>query len=157
MDAVGYDAMVLGNHEFDNPVSVLLQQRSWVSFPFLSANVMDKKKNQLLVDPYTILEKGGVKVGVLGLTTPDTITSGNPEYLENIDILDPIKVAPRYIDELRKKTDFVIALTHLGYYEKGKRGINSPGDLALANEVLNYLIVGGHSHTTLCRFAQFIR
>lgn len=155
MDAAGYDAMVLGNHEFDNPISVLLKQKDVVSFPFLSANVIDKKKNKLLVEPYTILDRGGVRVGVLGLTTKDTITSGNPEYLENIDILDPIKVASRYVQELHQKTDFVMALTHLGYYEKGNRGINSPGDIALANAVSGIdLIVGGHTHTTVCMVSR---
>lgn len=55
MNAMGYEATVLGNHEFDNPLQILDMQEKWANFPFLSANVINTKTGKTLVKPYTIL------------------------------------------------------------------------------------------------------
>ena len=62
------DALALGNHEFDNPLQVLDMQEKWANFPFLAANVINKKTGKTLVKPYTVLDKSGLKVAVVGLT-----------------------------------------------------------------------------------------
>ncbi len=151
MKAIGYDAMAIGNHEFDNPMEVLKKQQSWVDFPFLSANIYDKKTGKRLFKPYKIFNKNGLKIAVLGLTTDDTARVGNPEYLAGIEFRSPIEEAKKLVPELRQQADIVIAVTHMGHYQNGNRGINAPGDVAMARAVKGIdVIIGGHSQEPVC-------
>jgi 5'-nucleotidase/UDP-sugar diphosphatase len=150
MSAIGYDAMVLGNHEFDNSLDVLIKQKEWASFPFLAANVVKKDSGKTLFDAYKIFNFGGLKIAVFGLITPDTPFLVTPSYVETLTFSDPIAVAKKLVPELRKQADLVIALSHLGYYEEGKHGSSAPGDVTLAKSVSGIdVIVGGHSHDKL--------
>ncbi len=149
MSAIGYDAMALGNHEFDNPLYVLANQKEWASFPFLSANVVKKSDGKPLYDAYKIFDLNGLKVAVFGLVAGDTYRLSNPEYLTTLEIKDPIAVAQKLVPELRKKANVVVALSHLGYYKDGNHGSNSPGDVTLARTVPGIdIIVGAHSHSS---------
>ncbi|AWX13774.1 bifunctional UDP-sugar hydrolase/5'-nucleotidase [Mergibacter septicus] len=155
MNLLGYDAMALGNHEFDNPLEVLRMQEQWAKFPLLSANIYDKKTGKRLFKPYQIFNKQGLKIAVIGLTTEDTARIGNPEYISGVEFRDPKVEAKKVIAELRatKKPDIIIASTHMGHYEDGKHGINAPGDVALARSLPEGyldLIVGGHSQDPVC-------
>lgn len=85
MLVIGYDAMALGNHEFDKPLDVLYSQQKMVNFPFLSANVYDEENNSRLFKPYTVFERKGIKIGVFGLTTMNTKTVGSKKILAGID------------------------------------------------------------------------
>ncbi|MBJ7536474.1 bifunctional UDP-sugar hydrolase/5'-nucleotidase UshA [Marinomonas transparens] len=150
MNMLKYDAMALGNHEFDNPISVLKKQHDWAGFPFLSANILDKKTGKPLFDAYKIFQVDDLKVAVVGFTTDDTVKIGNPEYLEGIEIKSPIEVAKTLIPKLRKEADLVIAVTHMGHYDNGNHGGNAPGDVTLARTVPGIdVIVGGHSQNPL--------
>lgn len=150
MSAIGYDAMAIGNHEFDKPIEVLAQQKQWASFPFLSANIVKKSDGKPLYDAYKLFDLNGLKVAVFGLVAGDTYLLSNPEHLKTVDIKDPILVAKNLVPQLRKQADVVIAISHMGYYEGGKHGSNSPGDVTLAQSVAGIdIIVGGHSHTKL--------
>lgn len=150
MNEIGYDAMTLGNHEFDNPPEVLAKQKIWAEFPFLGANVINKKTGKPLYDAYRIFELNGLNVAVFGLIAGDTPKLVDPKNLESIKIKDPIETAMMLVPELNKKADVVIALTHLGFYEGGEYGSSSPGDMSLATAVDNIdVIIGGHSHSTL--------
>ena len=80
MKIIGYDAMALGNHEFDNSLSVLKKQAHWAGFPFLSANIY--RGGQRMFEPYKIFNKGGLRVAVMGLTTDDTGKLVNPDNLK---------------------------------------------------------------------------
>jgi len=141
---IGYDAMVLGNHEFDNPPQVLKEQMELAKFPFLSANVRTKEGN-LLTLPYIIKEFDGFKVAIFGLTTKSTEFLVYPENIRGLVFEDEIAAAREIVPELRKKADLVIALVHLGIYDSvGK------GSKRLASEVSGIdLIVDGHTHTKL--------
>ncbi|AWX15774.1 bifunctional UDP-sugar hydrolase/5'-nucleotidase [Mergibacter septicus] len=155
MNLLGYDAMALGNHEFDNPLEVLRMQEQWAKFPLLSANIYDKKTGKRLFKPYQIFNKQGLKIAVIGLTTEDTARIGNPEYISGVEFRDPKVEAKKVIAELRatEKPDIIIASTHMGHYEDGKHGINAPGDVALARSLPEGyldLIVGGHSQDPVC-------
>jgi len=134
MNAIGYEAMALGNHEFDGPLQILDMQEKWAKFPFLSANVFYKSTGKPLVKPYTVLDKQGLKIAVVGLTTEDTAKLGNPEYQGNIKFTDPTTTAKSTLKEINEtiKPDVRIALTHMGYYYDGKHGSNAPGDVSLA-------------------------
>lgn len=153
---MGYEATTLGNHEFDNPLQVLDMQESWANFPFLSANVINDKTGKPLVKPYTVLDKQGLKIAVVGLTTEDTAKLGNPEYLaNNVTFKDPTETAKNTIKELDEtvKPDLKFALTHMGYYYDAQHGSNAPGDVSLARNLPKgafNVIIGGHSHDPVC-------
>ncbi|WP_375753128.1 bifunctional UDP-sugar hydrolase/5'-nucleotidase UshA [Vibrio sp. HN007] len=155
MNILGYDAMALGNHEFDNPLDVLQQQIDWANFPMLSANIYDKDTGERKYQAYQMFEKQGLKIAVIGLTTEDTMKIGNPEYISELDFRDPKEEAKKLIAELEKseKPDLIFAVTHMGHYENGNRGVNAPGDVALArylDEGSLDMIVGGHSQEPVC-------
>ncbi|EJI1393080.1 bifunctional UDP-sugar hydrolase/5'-nucleotidase [Vibrio parahaemolyticus] len=155
MSKIGYDAMALGNHEFDNPLDVLFKQQDWANFPMLSANIYDKKTGKRLFQPYAMFNKQGIKIAVIGLTTEDTAKLGNPEFIGQVDFRDPKAEAKELIAELKKteNPDLIFAVTHMGHYENGNRGVNAPGDVALArylNEGDLDMIVGGHSQEPVC-------
>ena len=104
MNRLGYDAMAVGNHEFDKPLSVLQKQRGWINFPMLSANIY--QGGQRLFKPYTTFNLGGVKVAVLGLTTDDTWKLANPDNLKGIEFRNPADEARALMPELRAKADW---------------------------------------------------
>nr|WP_283777681.1 bifunctional UDP-sugar hydrolase/5'-nucleotidase UshA [Sansalvadorimonas sp. 2012CJ34-2] len=153
MSRIGYDAMALGNHEFDNPLKVLLKQEEWSNFPFLAANIY--KDGNRLFDPYKIFEKGDMRIAVIGLTTEDTAKLGNPEFISDITFTDPKVEARKVIAEIKQteNPDIIIAATHMGHYQNAMSGINAPGDVTLARslEVGDLdMIIGGHSQEPVC-------
>ncbi|WP_325064297.1 bifunctional UDP-sugar hydrolase/5'-nucleotidase UshA [Cobetia sp. L2A1] len=155
MNRLGYDAMAVGNHEFDNPLQVLEKQRDWATFPMLAANIHDKASGERLFAPYHIFDEQGVKIAVIGLTTDDTAKIGNPEYVSGIDFTDPKVEAAKVIKDLEQHEhpDLIFAVTHMGHYQNAEHGINAPGDVTLAR-YLPYgtldMIVGGHSQEPVC-------
>lgn len=155
MNLIGYDAMAIGNHEFDNPLSVLRQQEKWATFPLLSANIYQKSTRQRLFKPYALFDRQGIKIAVIGLTTDDTAKIGNPEYFTDIEFRAPAQEARQVVEQLRngEKPDVIIAATHMGHYDDGKHGSNAPGDVEMARSLpAGYLdmIVGGHSQDPVC-------
>ncbi|AMG31270.1 bifunctional UDP-sugar hydrolase/5'-nucleotidase [Grimontia hollisae] len=155
MTMIGYDAMALGNHEFDNPLDVLDLQMEWADFPMLSANIYDKATGKRKYQAYQMFERNGLRIAVIGLTTEDTAKIGNPEFIGELDFRDPKEEAKKLIAELEEteKPDIIIAATHMGHYEDGNRGVNAPGDVALARYLKEGsldMIVGGHSQEPVC-------
>ncbi len=155
MNLIGYDAMAIGNHEFDHPLSVLRQQQKWAKFPLLSANIYQKSTGKRLFQPYALFNRMGLKIAVIGLTTDDTAKIGNPEYFTDIEFRPPATEALAVIKKLRmkEKPDVIIAATHMGHYDNGNHGSNAPGDVEMARALpAGYLamIIGGHSQNPLC-------
>lgn len=148
MNLLGYHAMVLGNHEFDKPREVLMKQKGWAEFPFLSANVVKKDTGETLVDPYVIKEFDGLRVAIFGLTTEETPILVLPGNVEDLEFKSPITTGREIVRKLRDEADVVIALTHLGFYEESGAICKAAGDFRLARAVPGIdVIVGGHSHT----------
>ncbi|EMA4137063.1 bifunctional UDP-sugar hydrolase/5'-nucleotidase [Cronobacter turicensis] len=159
MNMIGYDAMAVGNHEFDNPLSVLRQQEKWAKFPLLSANIYQKSTNERLFKPWAIFKPQGIKIAVIGLTTDDTAKIGNPEYFTDIEFRKPADEAKLVIQELQQneKPDVIIAATHMGHYDNGDHGSNVPGDVELARALpagALTMIVGGHSQDPVCMASE---
>lgn len=159
MKLIGYDAMAVGNHEFDNPLSVLRQQEKWAKFPLLSANIYQKSTNERLFKPWAIFKPQGIKIAVIGLTTDDTAKIGNPEYFTDIEFRKPADEAKLVIQELQQneKPDVIIAATHMGHYDNGDHGSNAPGDVELARALpagALTMIVGGHSQDPVCMASE---
>ncbi|MGI9283175.1 MAG: bifunctional UDP-sugar hydrolase/5'-nucleotidase UshA [Endozoicomonas sp.] len=150
MNLLGYDAMAVGNHEFDNPRAILDMQQDLAKFPFLSANIIDEKTGKPLFKPYTLIDVNGLRVAIMGLTTTDTPKQTSPENVAGLRFEEPVTVAAELVPELEKKADVIIASTHMGHYVDAKYGVNAPGDVTLARSVDGIdLIVGGHSQDPL--------
>lgn len=150
MNLIGYDVMTLGNHEFDKPREVLLKQKEWAEFPFISANIVKKDTGETLVEPYIIKEFDGLKVAILGLTTPRTTFLASPEHTADLEFKPAIEAAQEFVPKLQEEADIVIALTHVGLHGESGGPYDEPGDLKLAEAVQGIaVIVGGHSHDAM--------
>ncbi len=141
MNQMGYDAMCLGNHEFDFGYDLLRSRFTDANFAIVCANVIDRERGVPVAPPYKILRRGDYRIGIIGLTTETLLTETHPTIDKYVDAVPAIPVASNMAKYLRSiGCDIVIALTHQGY----KR------DLAMAEAVPELdLVVGGHTHTDL--------
>ena len=153
MNMLKYDAMAVGNHEFDKPPSVLKMQRELIQFPMLAANIYER--GQRMFPAYKVFSLGGLRVGVMGLTTEDTAKMSSPDNLKDVEFRNPIAEAAKVVPEMRAKADVVIAATHMGHYENGNHGTQAPGDVEMARAVNGLdLVVGGHTQNPACMKAE---
>ncbi|MCY9834985.1 bifunctional UDP-sugar hydrolase/5'-nucleotidase UshA [Aeromonas media] len=156
MNSIRYDAMAVGNHEFDNPLTILEKQREWAQFPMISANIYDKASGKRYFDPYKVFKlESGLKVAVLGLTTEDTAQLVDPNNVQTLEFRDPTTEAARLGQQIRdsKEANLVLAITHMGHYENGQHGSNAPGDVEMARALpagTLDAIIGGHSQNPVC-------
>lgn len=138
MNLIGYHALALGNHEFDNARRSLEDRRRDAKFPFLSSNIYVKATGRRLVAPYTVVSLPGANVAVIGVTTVDTPTAVMPANVADLEFRDPAAEVAALLPEVRPQADFVVVLSHLGL----------PADQAMAAKLSGVdLIIGGHSHT----------
>ena len=159
MNKIGYDAMAVGNHEFDNPLSVLDMQRRLAEFPMLAANIYRKNaeggQGERYFEPYKVFDINGLKVAVIGLTTEDTAKIGNPEFISDLIFTDPKVEVAKVIKEIKdaKAADVIFATTHMGHYADAQNGSNAPGDVAMARALTKgdlQVVIGGHSQNPVC-------
>jgi 5'-nucleotidase / UDP-sugar diphosphatase len=148
MNLLGFNAMAVGNHEFDKPISVLKKQQLWSRFPWLAANIYMPGNETRLFKPYTIQKVGGLRIAVVGLTTEET-----PHIiLENKDIIfrSPIDELRGLMPELKQQADLVFVVSHLGVFEINKNSWAMTSDYEIAESFPNIsVIVGGHSHSEI--------
>ena len=150
MSLLGYDVMALGNHEFDNPLKTILQQRKWAGFPFVSANIYYKNSSRRVFPSHITKEIDDLKVTIFGLTTEDTPTQSSPKNTAPMRFVPAVEEAKKIVPRLRKNSDVLIALTHMGHYPDEAHTPNAPGDVTLARQVNGIdLIVGGHTQKPL--------
>ncbi|MEW5820111.1 MAG: 5'-nucleotidase C-terminal domain-containing protein [Cyanobacteriota bacterium] len=141
MSKLGYDAVTIGEHDFDKGPEGLKDYIKSASYRFLVANI-DISKSKILTDkdikPYDVIDINGIKVGIFGLATPDANVFA--KIGTDIVVTDPKEAARKAVDELQPKSDIIIALTHLGLKD----------DRLLATSVPGIdIIVGGGSKTKL--------
>lgn len=156
MNALEYDVAIPGNHEFDYGMDRFLELTEMAEYPYISCNF--NKNGELMFDPYTILEAGGVKIGFVGVTTPETLTTSTPKYFqdENGDFLYGFlqdetgetlcNAVQKAVDDARAAgAQYVIVLGHMGNVEA-----DSPWTyadiIARTNGIDAFL--DGHSHDT---------
>ena len=115
MSHLRFDAMAVGNHEFNFGLPAIESARHDASFPWLSANVV-KEDGTPFFTPYLVKEMNGVRVGILGLITPNVPNWETPENYAGLTFLDTVETARRYVPLLREKegVDVVVAVTHQG-------------------------------------------
>ncbi len=145
MNEVGYDAMAPGNHDFNYGYEKLIDLGYMADFPILAANLVYTDTNQTVLPEYTILTIDGIKVGVFGLATPETLYKSSPANTEGLTFLNPYETGAKMEAILRPHVDLVVALAHLGL--DGGSEFTSEG-LAEAAPAID-IIVDGHSHTEL--------
>jgi 5'-nucleotidase / UDP-sugar diphosphatase len=144
-NTLGYDALAAGNHDFNYGYERLLELTKLVEFPILSANVRYEKDNELLLNPYVIEEVDGLKIGIFGLSTPETTYKTNPKNVEGLKFTDPVEEAKAMVSLLQSKdVDAIVALTHLGTDASSTETSIKVAEGAPGID----LIVDGHSHTT---------
>ena len=156
MNALAYDAMTVGNHEYNFGLQVLEKARSEAKFPWLSANTYDKGTTRTHYQPYIVREVAGVRIAVLGLTTPGIPNWENAPNYAGLEFKDPLLEAKKWVPVLRGKerADVVVIAMHMGLEEDLRTDELNPGQVPNENEAIAIarqvpgvdLIFMGHTH-----------
>lgn len=151
MNAVGYDAAVLGNHDFNYGLPPLRRAVRQSRFPWLAANLSGSSQQTVPVFPEVVLERSGVRVAVLGLTNPNIPHWDPPDRWAGLTFEDPLQVAMVRVGELRRRADLIIVVAHTGF----ERDLESGADQRSADENFAWrlaqlpgidLLLTGHTH-----------
>jgi len=136
MNAMNFDAMTVGNHEFDFGLPILKERIGEANFPVLGANVAGLS----VLKPYVVKSIDGLSVAVIGIVTADTPVTTHPRNVEGLEFLSPEETVGKYVRELREKNNIIVVLSHAGF----------SADSELAKKVDGIdVIIGGHSHTKI--------
>ncbi|PCF78558.1 multifunctional 2',3'-cyclic-nucleotide 2'-phosphodiesterase/5'-nucleotidase/3'-nucleotidase [Staphylococcus intermedius] len=151
MNAVGYDAMTAGNHEFDFGYDQLKKLEGMLNFPIVSSNVY--KDGKLAFKPSVVIQKNGVRYGIIGVTTPETKTKTSPTGIVGVTFADPLTSVTREMDRLNGQVDVFVVLSHLGIDPTTKeqwRGDYLTRQLSQNNQYHHPIfVIDGHSHTVI--------
>lgn len=155
MKNIGFDAMALGNHEYDWGIeSVIDTQNATLknsTIPVLAANVYDKTTGKPVsyVKPYVVIERDGVKIGIIGIVdNKEFPTIIMPAFIQNVDFKDPVPIVNDLAQQLRQQgVKIVVVLAHMGAYQDSSGNVS--GNLIdFAKQVKGVdAIFGGHTHT----------
>lgn len=140
MNRMGYDALTVGNHDFNYGQARLKELNEMTDFPLLGTNLEPK-----IVDSYLIKSFKGFKIGIFGLATPETTYKTHPKNVEGLTFKDPVETSRKAVAELKEKTDMIIALSHLGMSEGSEYTSTKVAEKVTGID----LIVDGHSHHIL--------
>lgn len=156
MNSLNYDAMTVGNHEYNFGLKVLEKARKEAKFPWLSANTYDVNTDKTHYAPYLIRNVAGVRIGILGLTTPGIPNWDNPPNYAGLEFHNPIPEARKWVEVLRskEKVDVVVIAMHMGLGEDLRTGEITPGQVPHENEAISIakqvpgidVIFMGHTH-----------
>ncbi len=156
MNLLGYDALAVGNHEYNFGLKVLEKARSEAKFPWLSSNTYERGTNKTHYQPYLVKDVSGVRVGILGLTTPGVTVWESTQNYAGLDFREPVSEARKWVSALREKerVDVVVIAMHMGLEEDLRSGEINPGQVpnenravAIAKQVPGVdVIFMGHTH-----------
>lgn len=149
MNAIGYDYMTAGNHDFNYGYEQLIKLNELADFPIFAGNVIDEDTKEPIIDKtYDIITFDDITIAIFGIATPETTFKSHPKNTEGLEFIDPVVYAGEMVGELEAYSpDFVIALTHLGMDDSTAPSERST---TIAQEVSGIdLIVDGHSHHLL--------
>ena len=156
MNALHYDAMAVGNHEYNFGLKVLEKARSEAQFPWLSANTYDKDTARTHYKPYVVKEVSGVRIGVLGLTTPGIPNWENVPNYAGLEFHETVSEAGKWVTVLRntEKVDLVVIAMHMGLEEDLRTGQINPSQVPNENAAITIvrrvpgvdIILMGHTH-----------
>lgn len=144
LNFMNYDAMVLGNHEFNFGLGVVERLTKDANFPVLAANIYNKKDGSNYAQAYTIIEKAGIKIGVLGLTNPN-IARWDGSKVKDLEFKGMNEVASKYIKKLEgKNVDLIVAMGHAGVEQEYVEG--DAMRLVIENNPQIDAAIVGHTH-----------
>jgi 2',3'-cyclic-nucleotide 2'-phosphodiesterase/3'-nucleotidase len=156
MSSLNYDAMAVGNHEYNFGLKVLEKARGEAKFPWLSANTYEKGTQRTHYKPYIVKDVAGVKIGIIGLTTPGVPYWDNPPNYAGLEFREPVAEARKWVAAVRtqEKVDVVVIAMHMGLGEDLRTGEVGPGQvphensaIAIAQNVPGVdVIFMGHTH-----------
>ncbi|MBM6860659.1 bifunctional metallophosphatase/5'-nucleotidase, partial [Clostridium saudiense] len=151
LEFIGYDAYVIGNHEFNYGKDYLINSYKEVENKIINANI---EGLSLETKPYKIFEFNGFKIGFIGFTTSFIPNWEHEKNIDGLSFLDPVEIYGKYEDELKKNTDFIVVCYH-GGFEKSLDGNNTPTEKLTkenqASELLEKydsinMVLSGHQH-----------
>ena len=153
LNALRFDAMTLGNHEFDWGLDKLQARINESTYPYVSANVREKEPKGRLdfLRPFVMLERCGVKIAVIGIVTPETAYTTGPKIVAPFEFRDPATVVKELLPVVRQQgAEVIIVLSHLASYQDEKTGqvTGEAADLARSAPGID-AVVSGHSHKTV--------
>ncbi|MCS4591684.1 5'-nucleotidase C-terminal domain-containing protein [Brevibacterium sediminis] len=152
---LGYDAQVVGNHEFNYGLDLLATYRDQIDFPLLGANVIDDADGQTHLDPYAMVDKQvdgeTITVGVLGVTTPGSRIWDKNNLSGKVHFDDPVETAQKYVPEMKQKgADVIVVLSHSGKDPKGQSWDPDQLQENVSTSVAKVpgvdVLVAGHTH-----------
>ncbi|HBC80130.1 MAG TPA: bifunctional metallophosphatase/5'-nucleotidase, partial [Bacteroidales bacterium] len=156
LNFIGYDAGTVGNHDIEAGHAVYDRLVRKYKFPLLAANAINKTTGKPYFKPYTIIEKNGISVAVIGMITPSVPDWLPPELYSGIEFRDMLETAKTYMPEvLKEKPDVVIGLFHSGWDERGDQTVEGShndenGVSAIAWNVPGFdIIMCGHNHNVV--------
>jgi 2',3'-cyclic-nucleotide 2'-phosphodiesterase/3'-nucleotidase len=148
---MGLELSAVGNHEFDWGIDRITKWVEDGGFTFVGTNIYDKRTNQPVdwAEPFVIIEKKGIKVGFIGLATPETVYKALKANVENYEFRDPVETIKEWIPKIKDAgADIIIALTHLGAFQD-KEG-NISGEAAALSEVDGVeAVISAHTHQSI--------
>lgn len=139
MSAIGYDAMAVGNHEYEFGLDVLNKARGEARFPWLSANTYKKGTAETYFQPFIVKQVSGIRIGIIGLTTPGMPSLDDPErYYSKIELREPVSEAKKWTAVLRERehVDLVVVAMHMGLEADLRTGEKFPGQMPNENAAL---------------------
>lgn len=153
MNLIGVDVGVIGNHEFDKELNVFDSQFYKSRFPWISGNIYYNKSTPFAL-PYYIMHTKENKIAFIGFTTRHTEKIGNPKNMKNVQFTSPLEEYQKLSEVLKNRVDYIVILSHLGYYPEkdGKRALprEYEDEITFLNKIKEnkpFLLLGGHSHT----------
>ena len=114
MITMGYDAMAIGNHEFEYGHEVFAWQKNRAPFPVLGANFFYKDTDHPYAQAHAVIERNGIRIGVIGIMGQDAVSAIIPSFIAPLDVTVPAEAVQRSVDELRDDVDLIVLLTHQG-------------------------------------------
>jgi len=160
MNVIGFDAVAVGNHEFDWGLDNLKEQSAWAKFPILTANITNMKTGDRPegTEPWIIVEKKGVKIGIIGVTTMEAIDKVNPNIISAFKIHEPAETINRLVPELKQQgAQVIIVLGHLGGYLDNKNTTIIGEAAEVANNITGVdALISGHTHQKMAGYINGI-
>lgn len=159
MNLLRYDAGTVGNHDIEAGPKVYRRVERQLEHPWLAANIVDTRTELCAFKPYALIERDGVRMAVIGLTTPSVPNWLPPHMWSNMRFDDMVQTAQRWVDEIRRteKPDLIVGLFHAGHdytYQGGSydQHCNENASIVVAEKVAGFdLIMIGHDHDAHCR------
>jgi 5'-nucleotidase len=147
---MGFDVGTVGNHEFDEGGAEMLRLVRHAHYPYLAANTLDRDTGKPVLPPYQIVERSGVKIGFIGVTTTDTPYFLLSQFARQFRWADLSDTVNRYVPVLRRQgVEAIVVLAHAGGFQDGNHATGEIVDEARQMDPAVDVVVAGHTHSRL--------